>query len=243
MNCECGQCGKQFEAVPQGGHRVVCGDSTLPEVRAVAVGSEEPVLCLTDPPYGLGDTASNKNEYDQHDDTLANLEKLIAAVLPAMRKLCKVVVLTPGNGNSGSYPRPTWTMAWFTPAGVGSGPWGFCCWQPILCYGKDPKLARKKGRHPDAVVHTESSEKNGHPCPKPVNFWSWLMERTSEPGDVLFEQFLGSGTTLISAEKLGRRVLAVELSPAYVDLSVLRWQQFTGRTAIHERNGRCFSNE
>ena len=70
---------------------------------------------------------------------------------------------TPGNLNHRLYPAPTWTMAWFVPAGTGCGPWGFCCWQPILCYGKDPKLAKGKGSHPDAIVHTEAAEKLGHP--------------------------------------------------------------------------------
>ncbi len=131
-------------------------------------------------------------------------------------------------------------MAWFTPAGAGSGPWGFCCWQPILCYGTDPKLSKGKGRHPDAIVHTEAAEKFGHPCTKPINFWKWLMERTSELAELIYEPFSGSGTTLIAAEQTGRRCYAMELSPNYVDVAVRRWQNFTGKHATLEATGAAF---
>lgn len=223
-----------------GGHRILCGDSTSAEAVAAVLNGAKPHLCLTDPPYGLGETKSEKNAYDVYDDSAVGLDGLIAGFFPLAQSASKCIVLTPGNANARRYPSPTWTMAWFTPAGAGSGPWGFCCWQPILCYGSDPKLAKGKGRHPDAIVHTETSEKNGHPCAKPINFWSWLMERTSEPGDLIYEPFSGSGTTIIAAEMTGRRCCAIELSPAYVDVAVLRWENFTGKTAALEATGQTF---
>jgi DNA modification methylase len=128
-------------------------------------------------------------------------------------------------------------MAWFTPAGVGRGPWGFCCWQPVLCYGRDPKLAKGKGCHPDAIVHTESAERLGHPCSKPVKFWSWLMERASEPTDLIYDPFAGSGTTLIAAEMTGRVARVIEIDPAYVDITIRRWSAFTGREAVLAGDG------
>jgi len=223
-----------------GKHRLMCGDSTdkASVGRLMAGGKAD--LCLTDPPYGLGDTSSVKNDYIEYQDSKENLVDLVGKFLPIAFEQCKTVVLTPGNGNHRLYPSPTWTMAWFVPAGTGSGPWGFCCWQPILCYGKDPKLSKGKGRHPDAIVHCESAEKNGHPCPKPINFWKWLMERTSEQGESIFEPFSGSGTTIIASEQTGRRCYAMELSPHYVDVAVRRWQQFTGQTAILESTGKPF---
>jgi hypothetical protein len=161
--------------------------------------------------------------------------------MPLAEASAGCVVLTPGNGNTRLYPAPTWTMAWFTPAGVGRGPWGFCCWQPILCYGKDPKLAKGKGCHPDALVHTESAEDFGRPCTKPIKFWSWLMERASEIGQAVYDPFLGSGTTIIAAEMTGRSCIAIELSPAYIDVAVKRWQAFTGTEATHATDGRTFA--
>lgn len=224
-----------------GTHRLVCGDCTDATVVDLALQGKRADLCLTDPPYGLGETVSDKNEYDVFDDTVENLEKLISGFFPLAKKVADVIVLTPGNSNQRRYPAPSWTMAWFTPAGAGSGPWGFCCWQPMLCYGKDPKLVRGKGRHPDAIVHTESAEDLGHPCAKPIRFWTWLLERTSEPGGIIYEPFSGSGTTLVASELTGRICHAIELSPAYVDVAVKRWQDATGKLATHAQTGLTFA--
>jgi ParB-like chromosome segregation protein Spo0J len=213
-----------------GEHRVLCGDSTKAEDVARLMGGERAALCLTDPPYGLGDTASSKNNYATHDDTQENLQRLIEkTVMPLIEKMR--VVFTPGNVNQHKYPSPTWTMAWFCPAGVGSGPWGFCCWQPIMCYGKDPKLATGQGRHPDALVHQEGPSSDQHPCAKPMKFWAWLMERVSNDGELIYDPFLGSGTTLIAAEQLGRKCFGMEISPQYCDVIVKRWETLTGKKA------------
>ena len=211
----------------------MCGDSTSKKDvdRLMAGGGAD--IVITDPPYGLGDSVTTKNNYDEHEDTADNLIKLIAGFMPLAQKVAPVVVLTPGNKNQLKYPASTWCMAWFVPAGTGRGPWGFCCWQPILCYGKDPKLTKGKGSHPDALVHSETSEKLGHPCSKPINFWSWLMERTTELGETVFDPFCGSGTTIIAAEKLGRKSCCMELSPHYCDISVKRWEDFTGKKATN----------
>ena len=215
-----------------GAHRLICGDCTDKVTLARLMRGEKADLCLTDPPYGIDDTTSDKNNYDNYDDTRQNLEVLIAGFLPIAREVSKCVVITPGNGNTSLYPVPTWTMAWFTPAGVGRGPGGFCCWQPILCFGKDPKLAKGKGCHPDAIVHTESAEKLGHPCSKPIGFWTWLMERTSEKNEVIYEPFNGSGTTLIACEQLSRQCRAIELDPGYCAITLQRFQDATNIAPI-----------
>jgi len=239
----------EVEAVPTskrgdlwilGEHRVLCGDSTNAEDVARLMNGQQADTCLTDPPYGLGDTVSIKNNYDEHVDSVENLKKIISEFIPLARDVATITVITPGNGNTRKYPQPTWTMAWFTPAGAGRGPWGFCCWQPILCYGNDPKLANGMGCHPDAIVHTESSEKNGHPCPKPINFWVWLMNRVVVPNGLVFEPFTGSGTGIIAAEQTQRKCYGMEISPQYVDVIVKRWQDYTGKEAAHE-DGRTFA--
>lgn len=221
---------------------MLCGDSTDAAAVAMLMAGRKADLCLTDPPYGIGGTTSAKNDYRTYEDTRDNLVRVIRGFLPLAQSLANVVVLTPGNGNAMRYPPPTWTMAWFTPAGIGRGPWGFCCWQPVLCYGNDPKLAKGKGCHPDALVHTETAEKLGHPCSKPIKFWSWLVERTSDAGELIYDPFIGSGTTVIAAEMTGRACYAIEIDPAYVDITVVRWQNVTGRAAVHA-DGRVFSAE
>jgi DNA modification methylase len=64
-----------------------------------------------------------------------------------------------------------------------------------------------------------------------VKFWQWLIERTSEPGAEIYEPFGGSGTGIIAAEKTGRKCYAMEMSPAYCDVIVKRWEEATGKKA------------
>lgn len=69
----------------------------------------------------------------------------------------------------------------------------------------------------------------GHSTQKPVECMRRPIQNNSKPGDAVYEPFSGSGTTIIAAEKTGRVCYAVELSPAYVDVTVKRWEQFTGK--------------
>ena len=66
------------------------------------------------------------------------------------------------------------------------------------------------------------------------------IENNSSPGQAVYEPFMGSGTTLIAAEMSGRVCYGIELNPAYVDVAVQRWQQFTGETAVLEISGEAF---
>jgi DNA modification methylase len=66
------------------------------------------------------------------------------------------------------------------------------------------------------------------------------IENNSSPGQALYEPFSGSGTTIIAGEMTGRSVHAIELNPAYVDVTIKRWQDFTGQAAALERDGRTF---
>lgn len=67
------------------------------------------------------------------------------------------------------------------------------------------------------------------------------IENNSSPGQPVYEPFSGSGTTLIAAEMSGRACQAIELSPAYVDVAVLRWQAFSGQQATLEGSGATFA--
>ena len=67
------------------------------------------------------------------------------------------------------------------------------------------------------------------------------IENNSSPGQAVYEPFSGSGTTIIAAEMSGRSCLAIELSPAYVDVAIKRWQDFTGEVATLEADGRSFA--
>jgi DNA modification methylase len=67
------------------------------------------------------------------------------------------------------------------------------------------------------------------------------MLNNSSPGQAVYEPFCGSGTSIIAAETIGRVCHAIEISPAYVDVAITRWQAFTGKTATLEGDGRSFS--
>jgi DNA modification methylase len=62
----------------------------------------------------------------------------------------------------------------------------------------------------------------------------------SRPAQLVYDPFLGSGTTLIAAEMTGRICCGLEISAAYVDVVLRRWQDFTGRSAIHQASGQSF---
>jgi len=66
------------------------------------------------------------------------------------------------------------------------------------------------------------------------------MQNNSDPGQAIYDPFLGSGTTLIAAETIGRVCIGMELEPRYVDVAVRRWQAFTGKSACLDGDGRSF---
>jgi DNA modification methylase len=74
-------------------------------------------------------------------------------------------------------------------------------------------------------------ERHGHATPKPVQMIERIVKSSSRPGDVVADPFSGSGTTIIACEQLGRKCRAMEISPAYVDVAVKRWEAFTGKKA------------
>lgn len=88
------------------------------------------------------------------------------------------------------------------------------------------------------IEHVKSE--TGHSTQKPVECMRRPIENNSSPGQAIYEPFSGSGTTIIASEMTGRHCYAIELSPAYVDVAVQRWQAFTGKEATLEVDGRAF---
>lgn len=91
-------------------------------------------------------------------------------------------------------------------------------------------------RRPGEEGHLTSQ----HPTVKPVQLVADALLDCSARGDVVLDSFLGSGTTLIAAERTGRICYGLELDPLYVDLAIRRWQRHTGDHAIHEKSGKTF---
>ena len=80
----------------------------------------------------------------------------------------------------------------------------------------------------------------GHGTQKPVETMLRPMLNNSHAGEAVYDPFVGSGTTLIAAEMSGRRCYAIELNPAYCDVVIQRWQDFTGQPALREGDGARF---
>jgi len=80
-----------------------------------------------------------------------------------------------------------------------------------------------------------------HPTPKPIECFAIPMHQHVARGGLCYEPFSGSGSQIMAGESTGRRVFAMEISPAYVDVAVLRWQAETGRDAVLDGDGSTFS--
>lgn len=80
----------------------------------------------------------------------------------------------------------------------------------------------------------------GHPTVKPVKLVRDAILDVTSPGDIVFDPFLGSGTSVLAAELCRRVCFGCEISPAYVDVAIRRWQGLTGFEAIHEQSGLSF---
>jgi hypothetical protein len=81
-----------------------------------------------------------------------------------------------------------------------------------------------------------------HPTPKPVELVADALLDVTARRDLILDVFLGSGTTLIACERVGRRCRGLELDPLYIDLAIRRWQRLTGEDAIHAASGRPFND-
>lgn len=103
------------------------------------------------------------------------------------------------------------------------------------------------GQRPNASVWTiggggDEDTATVHGTQKPVECMRRPMINNSERGDAVYEPFSGSGTTIIAGEMTGRHIYAIELNPAYVDVAVTRWQDFTGQEATHAETGETFNS-
>jgi DNA modification methylase len=219
-----------------GRHRVLCGDATNAADVARLMGGHREDAIVTDPPYGVG------VDYASFEDSRENVAQLIAKITERILS-APCAVLTPGIPSMWLYPQPVWLLAWIHPAPNGGCPWGFAGVNPILAYGKDPYLAAGLGRRPDSIVAASDREGvDGHPTPKPIKVWQWLVDRVApNTGSTILDLFGGSGTTLMACEVLRHNARLIEIEPRYCDVIVTRWQEYTSQAATLEGDGRTFA--
>lgn len=186
---------------------------------------------LTDPVYGInggkgGDSKDyKKGNYEglEWSDTEEYVETVCVQIVKSLLKKAVRGAVTPGIRCLHLYPRPSDMGCFWTPASCTHGPWGFGTMQPILYYGKDFRAG--KGALPSGKAVTEPSEKNGHPCPKPIQAWTWLVDKISQQDEIIVDPFMGSGTTLRAAKNLNRKAIGIEISERYCEIAALRMSQ------------------
>lgn len=185
---------------------------------------------LADPPYGIdggkgGDAKDFKkgayaSAFEDTEDYISSV--CVGVVTEALQRVQRGAV-TPGNRCLHLYPKAADIGCFYSPAAMTHGPWGFVGFNPILYYGKDHRAGR--GALPSSLTVTESAEKNGHPCPKPIRAWRWLLDKVSKPGELVFDPFMGSGTTGVACALMGRSFVGVELHEPYLEIAAKRIEE------------------
>ncbi len=111
--------------------------------------------------------------------------------------------------------------------------------------GKYGRYRTNVWNYPSAITMSRQSGGENvlamHPTVKPIALIADAILDCTERGNIVIDSFLGSGTTLLACERVGRVCRGLELEPKYVDLAIRRWQTLTGEKAIHEASGQSFS--
>jgi DNA modification methylase len=105
---------------------------------------------------------------------------------------------------------------------------------PVPWYAPRDQTTVWEAASPKQIMATHEPEdaKADHPCQKPAALYSTPIINHTKRGECLYDPFAGSGTAIIAAEMSGRRCLAIEIDPIFVDVAVQRWQEFTGKRAV-----------
>jgi DNA modification methylase len=239
-----------------GRHRLACGSSTEADTVGKLLGAVKPHLMVTDPPYGveysadwrdaaLGGKAGGRATGKVLNDDKADWREAWAlfpgdvAYVWHAGNMAHVVAESLLACDFGVRAQIIWGKSQFV---IGRGdyhPQHEPCWYAVR---KNKKGHYDGGRKQSTLWQIEKPRKSetGHGTQKPVECMKRPIENNSSPGQAVYEPFSGSGTTIIAGEMTGRCVYAVELNPAYVDVAVKRWQDFTGQKAVLEGDGRTF---
>jgi DNA modification methylase len=236
-----------------GRHRLVCGDSTDPAAVAAALNGVRPHLMVTDPPYGVDYDPAWRNQALESSRT-ARTGKVLNDHRADWREAW---ALFPGDVAyiwHGALHATTVAES-LTACGfdiraqiiwakerlvLGRGHYHWQhepCWYAVRDGAKGHWAGDRKQTTLWSIPNRDQDAATVHGTQKPVACMRRPMENNSSPGQAVYEPFSGSGTTLIAAEMAGRACHAVELSPAYVDVAVLRWEAFTGEAARLEGPG------
>jgi len=246
-----------------GGHRVLCGDATHDSATVRLRARTGPILMVTDPPYGVDYDPAWREEAALNPKTVqsgkvANDDRVdwskawalfpgdVAYVWHAGIHAGEVAASIVG-ANLQIRGQIIWRKTHFAIS-RGAYHWQHePCWYAV----RKGKSAHWRGDRTQTTVWDvpnlnpiggdRKEEKTGHGTQKPVELMRRPILNHTERGQVVYDPFLGSGTTLIAAELTERSCIGMEIEPKYVDVVVTRWQNQTGREATLEGDDRTFN--
>lgn len=214
-----------------GNHRLMCGSATDPDDIEKLTQGDYIDLIHTDPPYGMNAVSKSavlSKNYDgdilgDDDATVAkDAFTLIYSLYPNAKQ-----IWWGANYYCSALPDSECWLVWDKNNGQSDQ--------------TDCELAWANFR---SVVRqfTQASEKTNrvHPTQKPVSLMEWIIKRFNLSARTIADFFGGSGSTLIAAEKHGIDAYIMELDPKYCDVIVKRWQDYTGKKAVHADTGEAF---
>jgi len=243
-----------------GGHRLLCGDSTVAESYQQLLKGETVDMVFTDPPYNVNYANSAKDKMRGKDRAILNdnlgdgfYDFLLAALTPTIAH-CRGGIYVAMSSSELDVLQSAFRAA--------GGKWStFVIWakntftlgrsdyqrqyEPILYGWPDGATRHWCGdRDQSDVWQIKKPHKNDlHPTMKPVELVERAIRNSSRSGNLVLDPFGGSGTTLIAAEKSGRLARLIELDPKYADVIVRRWQEWTGKQATRDSDGALFDDQ
>lgn len=248
-----------------GDHRLLCGDSTSHDDVRRLMNGERAILFATDPPYlvdydGSNHPTRNKDWSQSYgvtwDDSSQGAELydgfIAAAVAEAITEdaawYCwhasrRQAMLEACWEKAGAFVHQQ--IIWVKDRGVLTR--SHYLWKHEPCFmgwrrpNRPPKVAEQTLPSTWEMPSFAKDERPDHPTPKPLDAFGIPMRQHVARGGLCYEPFCGSGSQIMAGEANGRRVFAMEISPAYVDVAVERWQAETGKDAILDGDGRTFA--
>jgi len=232
-------------------HRVACCDATDPSALATLMDGSLASCMWTDPPYGVEYVGGTEKKLTIKNDNPDGLNALLAGAFAAID-----TVLADGAAIYIAHPTGPLSMT-FMSNFVARG-WRF---HQSLVWVKDslvPGHSDYQMRHEGVLFGYKAAQgRRGrgargwygdnsatsvfevprpkaspdHPTSKPVALIEAMLRNSSRSGEIILDPFLGSGSTSIAAQQLGRRCFGADVDPRYVDVAVRRWERVTGKTA------------
>jgi site-specific DNA-methyltransferase (adenine-specific) len=238
-----------------GKHRLMCGDSTNPQHVDKLLNGSNPILMVTDPPYGVNYKPEWRNEAREGNDS-KNLGKVLnddrydwseayslftgdIAYIWHSSSYTHKFADTIENSGFDLINLIIWNKQHFVLSRGDYHHKHEPCWYAVR---KSQKVKHNwQGRRDQATVwdidnHNygarTTEEQTGHGTQKPLECMLRPILNNSKKGQSVYDPFGGSGTTLIACQKSDRNCYMMELSPAYVDIIINRWEKETGKEAI-----------